>query len=114
MGNRRPRICRCLGIAHPAPGALVLAAALMLLAGCGSKISEANYYRVHYGMDEGEVDDVLGPAHQESLEAQLAEPPPLAASRPPGPATATAPATRAGVRKIKTWMRDDLTISVHF
>lgn len=72
---------------------LVLAAALMLC-GCGSKISEANYYRVHYGMTEKQVEDVLGPAHEER--------------------TDTPSATQPGARKVKTWTRGELVIRVVF
>ena len=71
---------------------------VLSIAGCGSKISEANYYRVHYGMDEEEVEDVLGPAHQEST---LATPTP-ASSQPARPV------------KVKSWTRDGLTIHVRF
>ena len=75
----------------------VLAIALTL-GGCGSKISEANYYRVHYGMDEEQVEDVLGPAHQESTV----------------PATTSASTRPAPPARIKSWTRDGLTILVRF
>jgi hypothetical protein len=85
-----------------------LVAVLVLLAGCGSKISEANYYRIQNGMVEDAVEDLLGPAHRESTEyAPDVEPAATAPttgpheSRPPG-------------RKIKTWSRGSLTISVVF
>lgn len=77
---------------------LLTLAALCPLAGCGSKISKANYYRVHYGMDEEEVEDVLGPAHRES-----AGTPTTSASSQPAPAV-----------KVKSWTRDGLTIHVRF
>jgi len=75
-----------------------LAAVLMVfpIAGCGSKISAANYYRVQYGMTEEEVEDLLGPAHQTF-----------------GVSSSTMPATHpAGVSK--SWTRDGLTIHVMF
>ena len=66
---------------------------LLLLAaticGCGSKISEVNYYRVQYGMTEKEVEDLLGPAHAES----------------PGQSAGT---------KVKSWTREALTLRVEF
>ena len=68
-------------------------------AGCGSKISKANYYRVQYGMTEEEVEDLLGPAHAES-----------AAPVPVTQAATTAPV--AG--KTKSWSRDGLVIRVTF
>src|SRR5688572_18667262 len=75
------------------------------LGGCGSKISEANYFRVQYGMDEEEVEDLLGPAHEETEEQ-----PPLT-----GDAPASRPAsTRPTGRKVKTWARDGITIRVVF
>lgn len=79
---------------------VIVTLALPLLAGCGSKVSEANYYKVSYGMDEAAVDDLLGPAHAQSPEAQPA---------------ATSPSTaRAPGRKTKTWSRGPLTFSVVF
>lgn len=75
-----------------------LLVALLLAGGCGSKISQANYYRVQLGMTEQEVDEVLGPAHTEDV-------PPAAASRP---------AASQPVNKVKTWTRGDLTIRVEF
>jgi len=78
---------------------LLASVALVVAAGCGSKISEANYYRVQNGMDEAAVDDLLGPAHRETIEA--------------GAATSPA-ATRAEDRKIKTWSRGWLTLTVVF
>ena len=47
----------------------------LLLCGCGSKISEANYYRVQYGMTEDDVEDLLGPAHERSTVAVAATAP---------------------------------------
>ena len=67
-----------------------------IIAGCGSKISEANYYRVQYGMTEEEVEDLLGPAHQEF-----------------GVSPSSMPATRP-VSVSKSWQRDGLTIHVMF
>ena len=72
--------------------ALALAMLALLLAGtpgCGSKISEANYYKVHYGMSEEDVEEVLGPAHTEST--------------PPD-----------AMGKVRTWSRGPLTIRVRF
>ena len=68
-----------------------------LASGCGSKISEANYYKIQHGMTEDDVDDLLGPAVHEEMSAP-----------------ATAPATQATSRKIKTWTRGGLTIRVGF
>ena len=78
---------------------VILALLLVPQAGCGSKISEANYYRVHYGMDEEDVEDLLGPAASETVEDG------------PTSAAATMP---AGTRKVKKWTRGDLTLSVVF
>ena len=80
----------------------MLVALAPLVGGCGSKISEANYYRVQYGMTEADVEDVLGPAHAESV----------APSTPP--ATAPATATQPVFRKIKSWTRGPLVIRVVF
>ena len=65
---------------------------LVPLCGCGSKISQANYYRVQYGMTEEDVEDLLGPPHEvgESVSA-----------------------TRS-VQKVRTWKRDGLMIRVVF
>ena len=77
---------------------LLTLALLPLAGGCGSKISEANYYRVHYGMSEEDVEDVLGPAHRESAVA-------------PAATASTRPAPSA---KVKSWTRGGLTIHVRF
>ena len=77
---------------------LLVVAAAAFVAGCGSKISESNYYRVHYGMTEDEVDDVLGPAHQVSE---------LTAATSPS-------STRPSLRKIKSWSRGSIVIRVEF
>jgi hypothetical protein len=71
--------------------------ALLLLVtptcGCGSKISRSNYYRVQYGMKEGEVEELLGPPH----------------------AVSEAPSTtRPVMRSVQTWKRGDLVIRVVF
>lgn len=80
---------------------LMLLAFVPLLGGCGSKISEANYYRVQYGMTEEDVDDLLGPPREETAAAPAA--------------TATSPATtRAAARKEKSWSRGGITIRVEF
>lgn len=87
--RRRPFLPRLLFL-------LTLAGAL---GGCGSKISEANYYRVQYGMTEKAIEDLLGPAHAES----------------PGSLATTGPATTQPVaRKVKSWTRGGLTIRVEF
>ena len=66
-----------------------------LAGGCGSKVSEANYYRVQHGMTEEDVDDLLGPSKEDL-------------------ATPAAPTTQSTARKIKTWTRGRLTIRVAF
>ena len=71
-----------------------------LAAGCGSKISEPNYYRIQHGMTEDDVDDLLGPAVHEDVS--------------PPPAMAGAPSTQTTARKTKTWTRGRLTIRVEF
>ena len=76
----------------------LLTLALLPMGGCGSKISEANFYRVHYGMSEEDVEDVLGPAHRESAVA----PATTASTQPVPPA------------KVKSWTRGGLTIHVQF
>ncbi len=68
---------------------LVLLLLAATICGCGSKISQANYYRVQYGMTEKEVEDLLGPAHAES------------AGQPAG-------------TKVKSWTRETLTLRVEF
>ena len=75
--------------------------ALAPVSGCGSKISEANYYRVQYGMTEEEVEELLGPAHQEESPRRVA-------------ATAASATTRPSPDKVKSWTRGELTISVVF
>jgi hypothetical protein len=72
------------------------------LLGCGSKVSEANYYRVQHGMSEEDVENLLGPHHAESVEAGV-------------PATSSdAPATSRPVRLVRTWSRGELSIHVAF
>lgn len=81
-------------------------------AGCGSKISEANYFKVQHGMTEEDVDELLGPAHAEEVSAAVID----ATTRPavkPAAASATSP-SRAVARKVKSWTRDGLTIRVVF
>jgi hypothetical protein len=96
----------------------------LVAGGCGSKISEANYFRVKYGMSEEEVEELLGPAHAEASEPLPPEsvprprpsiPPRSDATRPAhaGPAS-TRPATRPALRKVKTWSREGMTIQVTF
>ena len=80
--------------------AAFLLATLAPVVGCGSKISEANYYRVQHGMTESEVEDLLGPAHDEQVHTAAA--------------TTTAATTRPSADKIKSWTRGALTISVVF
>jgi hypothetical protein len=77
-----------------------------LLCGCGSKISDANYYRVQYGMTEEEVEDLLGPAHQETVATP-------STAHVTTALTSTAPATLP-VHKLKSWSRGGLTIRVEF
>lgn len=72
---------------------LTLVLATLLPCGCGSKISQANYYRVQYGMTEEDVEDLLGPPHE-------------VRERP----TATQPV----VQKVQTWKRGGLVIRVVF
>ena len=96
-----------------APAARVIALTVLsvaLLAGCGSKINEATYYRVQNGMTEEAVDDLLGPSHRQGIEA---EPGAQVATTGPatGPATVPAP---TGARTVKTWTRNALVISVVF
>jgi hypothetical protein len=76
----------------------IIALILLLLAGCGSKISEPNYYRIQHGMTEKEVEDLLGPPHSETVEGPTSR-----------PAT-----TQPIVTKVKTWTRGGLTIRVVF
>ena len=84
-----------------------LAIVLLGIAGCGSKISEANYYRVQYGMNEAAVEDLLGPPHREG-----GEPGP---ETKPAAGSATAPAADPGSgRTVKTWTRGALIISIVF
>ena len=74
-------------------GRVFLVVALALLAGatgCGSKVSEASYYKVLYGMSEDGVEEVLGPAHGESTLPGMSD------------------------VKLKTWTRGPLTIRVRF
>ena len=78
---------------------VMLAILLLPPAGCGSKVSESNYYRVQYGMDEKEVEDLLGPAATEAV------------GNDPASAPASKPLTE---RKVKTWSRAGLTLSVVF
>ena len=72
---------------------------LLTLAGCGSKIGEANYYRVQHGMSEDAVEDLLGPAHEETSQA---------------PATSASSSSQPAPRKMKVWKRGALTIRVVF
>ena len=65
----------------------------VLLCGCGSKISQANYYRVQYGMTEEDVEDLLGPPHE-------------VGERPS--------TTQPVVQELQTWKRGDLVIRVVF
>ena len=81
---------------------MMLAILLLAPAGCGSKVSESNYYRVQYGMDEKDVEDLLGPAATE------------AAGNDPASSPASKPVTERTGRKVKTWSRGSLTLSVVF
>jgi hypothetical protein len=69
---------------------LVLIMLSPLPGGCGSKISEANFYRVQRGMTEQQIEDLLGPAHQEAAAEGSAE------------------------RVVKVWSRGGITIRVVF
>ena len=83
--------------------------ALLVLAplcGCGSKISEANYYKVTYGMSEEAVEDLLGPPHEEAHEEAREKFGTAATS-------ARAGGTDADVR-VKTWSHGPLVIRVRF
>ena len=88
---------------------LILAGALWsAVGGCGSKISRANYYRVHHGMTEDEVEDVLGPPHEvATLPADISAE--AAANASDGGA---APSTRPVERKQLTWSRDGVVLRV--
>ena len=97
-------------LTRAAPVTRVIALAVVLLTGCGSKISEANYYRVQNGMTEEAVDELLGPPHRQGVDT---EPPWEVAATAPATSPATAPARSAG-RTVKTWVRDALEISVVF
>jgi hypothetical protein len=84
-------------------GVLIIALLALLpafAAGCGSKISEPNYYKVQHGMTEEDVDDLLGPPHHEEVAAP--------------PATLSTATTRSTARKVKTWTRGTLSIRVVF
>lgn len=81
--------------ARRVPSSLVLCLVLLPLGGCGSKISEANYYKVALGMSEEAVEDLLGPGREER------------------PAAAAMPALPPGA-KLKVWRRDRLKIRVVF
>jgi hypothetical protein len=90
-------------------------------AGCGSKVSEANYYHVQYGMTEAAVEDVLGPPHGESVDAvgdvhaaALATAPATAPESTAQAGPASAPAEVQAGRKVKTWTHGTLVISVVF
>ena len=97
-------------LTRAAPVTRVIALAVVLLTGCGSKISEANYYRVQNGMTEEAVDELLGPPHRQGVDT---EPAWEVAATAPATSPATAPARSAG-RTVKTWVRDALEISVVF
>lgn len=86
----------------------LLIAGLAALGGCGSKISEANYFRVQYGMSEDAVEDLLGPAHEESVGPDHASPAATA------PASSRPASTRPAVRKTKAWRRGEITIRLLF
>ena len=88
----------------------------MLLGGCGSKINEANYYRVQNGMSEETVDDLLGPPHRQGVETEVEWD---VATTAPATTPATSPTisptdTPPPVRTVKTWTRNALVISVVF
>ena len=95
-------------LTRAAPVTRAIALAVVLLTGCGSKISEANYYRVQNGMTEDAVDELLGPPHRQGVET---EPATEAVARSPTTSPADAPTPQ---RTVKTWTRDALVISVVF
>jgi hypothetical protein len=45
----------------PRPAPLIACLLVLLLAGCGSKINEANYYRIGVGTSEEKAEEWLGP-----------------------------------------------------
>ena len=87
-------------------------------AGCGSKISEADYFKGQHGMTEEDVDELLGPAHAEEVSAAVIDATTRPAVKPAAASlTSATPATspsRAVARKVKSWTRDGLTIRVVF
>ena len=84
----------------------------LLLCGCGSKVSEANYYKVHHGMTEEAVEDLLGPHHAEEPQPAMAA---ATASTTRETAPATPPSSTEVVqRKVKTWSRGRLSMRVVF
>ena len=88
---------------------LVLLVVGALTCGCGSKISEANYYRVQHGMTEDDVDDLLGPPQEDQV--QMTTSPPATEPADPSVVMVRGPTT---LRKIKIWTRGRLTIRVAF
>lgn len=85
------------------PALLIISLLCLLPCGCGSKISEASYYRVQHGMSEEDVEDLLGPEHGRTEEAAAA------------PATSAAMrATSRLPRVVKSWSRGGLGIHVTF
>lgn len=100
-----------MGVARVLVAAVLAVGVLAPCGGCGSKISEANYFKVQHGMTEEDVDELLGPAHGEevsSVPASAATPSPFTR-----PATTSA-STRPVARKVKSWTRERLTIRVVF
>jgi hypothetical protein len=80
-----------------------------LAGGCGSKINEPNYYKVQHGMTEEDVEDLLGPPHEEQVSTTTA--PPVTEPTDPPVMIVTG---RTAERKIKIWTHGDLTIRVAF
>src|SRR5215212_4450265 len=74
-------------------------------AGCGSKVSESNYYRVLYGMSEEAVEEVLGPARSDLPPSDVSQ---------VAPTQAAADETPRGDLKVKLWSHGRLSIRVWF
>jgi hypothetical protein len=74
---------------------LLLLATGPALSGCGSKISEANFYRVQYGMTEEDVEELLGPPHRQTV-------------------TPSPDGDSMGEEKSQWWTRGPLVIQVRF
>ena len=80
---------------HRALVCFLLLATGPALSGCGSKISEANFYRVQYGMTEEDVEDLLGPPQKQTV-------------------TPSGPGESSEEQKSQWWTRGPLVIRVNF